>query len=161
MTFSRREAISEKIPSFVKEVITAISSRKTGPVPPTQPKSVEPNVVIENLRAQCRNDTVTIQWDFDATQPISSFHIYRSKKEKGPYQFLAKSDTNIFVDSDIKKGEFYYYRIGILPDSGKEIRNEQTVQVRCAAEPPPSSTHYGSQRRYSPGGNYICSLTSK
>lgn len=140
LTFSRREAISEKIPSFVKEVITAIStSKKSEPAaPPTSPAPIiQPKIVIENLRTQCRNDTVTIQWEFDATLPISAFHIYRSKKEKGPYQFLAKSDTNIFVDSDIKKGKFYYYRIGILLDSGKEIRSEHTVQVRYAAENAP------------------------
>jgi len=118
-------------------VVAAISSQKIEPTPPTSSQILEPKIVIENLRSQCRNDKVTIRWEFDATQPISSFHIYRSKKEKGPYQFLAKSDTNIFVDSDIKKGEFYYYRIGILLDSGKEIRSEQTVQVRYAAENSP------------------------
>jgi len=137
LTFSRRESISEKIPAFVKEVITAISTKKIEPTPPTPAPILEQKIVIENLRSQCSDDKVTIQWEFDATQPISSFHIYRSKKEKGPYQFLAKSDTNIFVDSDIKKGEFYYYRIGILVDSGKEIRSEQTVQVRYAAENSP------------------------
>ncbi len=137
LTFSRREAISEKIPSFVKEVITAVSSQKIEPASPAPAPTLESKIVIENLRTHCSDDKVTIQWEFDASQPISSFHIYRSKKEKGPYQFLTKSDTNIFVDSDIKKGEFYYYRIGILADSGKEIRSEQTVQVRYAAENSP------------------------
>jgi fibronectin type 3 domain-containing protein len=66
--------------------------------------------------------------------PIVAFNIYRSEHLDGPYQYHGKTSQNSFEDTKIKKGKSYFYRVGIMLDSGKEVKSSLTTQIKSAGE---------------------------
>ncbi len=125
LSFSGGEAINREIPAFVGELKEAIANRKQ----PPPASEVEEKIYIENFQAKGEKGKVALQWEFEPIQSISAFHIYRSVKKEGPYQFLGKTEKNVFIDGEPKEGQFYYYHIRIFLTSGEEIRDKKSVKA--------------------------------
>jgi len=89
---------------------------------------------IENLRVAGKGKTVIVTWKFDPAAPVTAFQVYRSEREKGPFQFIGKSDTNRFADLKIEKGRTYYYRIGMVLSNGDEVRSGGMIKIANAGE---------------------------
>lgn len=132
-SFAGRENILDEIPALARELKRAITTREQVYAVPAAAK-VQPVIDIENLRAKSQGQKVVLTWKFDPSQPIVAFNIYRSENSKGPYQHHGKTDTNIFNDNQIKKGKSYYYRVGILLGSGKEVKSSFTTQIKSVGE---------------------------
>lgn len=132
-TFSGREDILTQTPRFTKE-LARIITRQEQRAAPSSAGPVQPKVTIENLRAESKGKTVVLRWKFDPNEPIVRFHAYRSENPEGPFQFLGKTNKNIFVDKQIKKGRTYYYRIGLITANGSEVKSDETTQIRNAGE---------------------------
>lgn len=132
LTFGGREAILDRVPEFAKELIQTITNKERYvAVPRTETESL---IDIRNLKARSEGKKVVLTWEFDPSQPISSFNIYRSESAGGPYQSLGKTNRNLYEDATIKMGRTYYYRVGLLLHSGMENKSKHTAEVRNAGE---------------------------
>lgn len=125
--FPGREAMLNQIPSLAGEVNRAILSFK----------KTRPAIDIENLKAESHGKKVVLTWKFDNSLHIAGFHVYRSENQKGPYQFLGRTNNNIFNDTKIKKGKSYNYHVGIILSSGQEIKTKHIAQLKHAGEKKP------------------------
>jgi TolB-like protein len=134
-TFSGREEILTRVPEFAEELSSTILNRDQRAV--SAAPEIQPDVSIEDLRAKSKGKAVVLTWKFDPAKPITGFHVYRSENPQGPFQFSGKTDRNSFEDSNIKKGRPYYYRIGILHTSGREIKSPHTAEITKAGEKTP------------------------
>jgi len=132
-SFTGREAILNDISAFAGELTDTIVNREASYAVPAA-ASVQVEAEIENLRAKSQGKKVVLTWKFDSSQPIVAFNVYRSEHPGGPYQHHGKTAQNIFDDTRIKKGKSYYYRLGIMLDSGKEIKSSLTTQIKSAGE---------------------------
>jgi len=135
-SFAGRESILDGMPAFARELRSTITNREQAFAVPAAAKA-QPVVDIENLRAKSQGENVVLTWKSDPSQPIVAFNIYRSENSKGPYQHHGKTDTNSFNDNKIKKGKSYYYRVGVMLSSGKEVKSSFTTQITSAGEKTP------------------------
>jgi len=132
-SFAGRESILDGMPAFARELRSTITNREQAFAVPAAAKA-QPVIDIENLRAKSQGENVVLTWKSDPSQPIVAFNIYRSENSKGPYQHHGKTDTNSFNDNKIKKGKSYYYRVGVMLSSGKEVKSSFTTQITSAGE---------------------------
>ena len=135
-SFAGRENILEETPAFARELKSAITDREQAYAVSAAAKA-QPVIDIENLKAKSQGEKVVLTWKTDPSQPIVAFNIYRSENSEGPYQHHGKTNTNIFNDDKIKKGKSYYYRVGIMLSSGKEVKSSFTSQIKSAGEKVP------------------------
>lgn len=149
LVFSGREAILDQIPKFARELIETIENRKQYSAPVSEKQAAL--VDIRNLKARSKGKVVELSWEFDPSQPIGAFNVYRSENSGGPYQLLGNVTRNIYEDTSIKRGRTYYYRIGILLHSGMENKSKNTAEIRNAGEklpyPPLIISNKGHIRR--------------
>jgi fibronectin type 3 domain-containing protein len=138
-SFTGRDDIISGMPVLASELVNFVKYRSRTPsaVAPAPKAADLPGVTIENLQAKSLGKKVVLTWKSELSQPIAGFHVYRSEHQNGPYQFLGKTDQNLFEDTKIKRGVSYFYRIGILDRSGREVKDRQTVEVKNAGERAP------------------------
>ncbi len=130
-TFGSRETIAEKMPEFSRKLVSAMQRTPSSPVYTTNAPT-EKSIRINNFKVENKDNKVFLYWEFDTSQPIASFNIYRSKNLLGPYQSVGKTRKNSFYDSSITKGHTYYYRVGIVLQSGQEIKSPDALKIRDA-----------------------------
>jgi fibronectin type 3 domain-containing protein len=136
--FSGREAIQSEIASLVKAIENVIAKSEPFVAPePAEPKTQTVRIGIQNFRARNQDGKVVLRWKFDTSQPIVGFNIYRSSKKAGPFQFVGKTNKNLFTDSGLNRGQLYYYNLGILLGSGQEIKSKQSTQITYTIEKMP------------------------
>ena len=133
-TFSGREAILAQMPSLAGKISKAILNKERSALKTQQ---TWPAIDIENLKARSHGKKVVLTWKFDNSLPIVGFNVYRSENQKGPYQFLGRTNNNIFNDTKIKKGKSYYYHVGIILSSGQEIKTKHTARLKHVGEKKP------------------------
>lgn len=134
--FSGRKAILSGITSIINELSDAIHGRgraveSTSAIPPP------PQLEIKDLKIKSKGKTVTLSWQADPSQPITGYHIYRSGTSEGPFQYHGKTAQKIYHDTTTRKGRSYFYRIGIIHHSGKEVRSPQILQVKNVGKKTP------------------------
>ncbi len=136
--FSGREAIPSEIGSLVKAIENVIAkSEPFVALQPAEPKTETVRIGIQQFRASNQDGKVLLRWKFDATEPIVGFNIYRASKKAGPFQFVGKTNKNLFEDSGLNRGQLYYYHLGILLGSGQEVKSKQATQITYTAEKMP------------------------
>ncbi len=138
MTFTGRDAIVGRMTEFAGELSRAMSNKRESRFASVVAEKVIEAVKIESLKTKSEKNEVIVTWQLTPLIPVSGFNVYRSEHFKGPFQFHGKTIKPVFKDSLIRKGKSYYYRIGILTDSGREIKTTQTVQVKSAGEKLPN-----------------------
>ncbi len=127
--FSGREAIADRIPEFARDLTEAIVNRDQFAISLEAAGLAAPTLEISKLKAVGTGKQVEISWESDPAQPAVGYHVYRASNLAGPYQFVAKTDQTRHVDSTISKGVVYYYRVGILDGTGREIKSDLTAKV--------------------------------
>ena len=135
-TFSGREAILAQMPSLAGKISSAILNGERFNSAAFAGKT-RLAIDIENLKARSHGKKVVLRWKFDNSLPIVGFNVYRSENQKGPYQFLGRTNNSIFNDIKIKKGKSYYYHVGIILSSGQEIKTKHTAQLKHVGEKTP------------------------
>lgn len=131
--FAGRDSILEQMPAFARELSsTIINGEQSYAVPAAAP--TQPAIDIENLIAKSQGTKVVLTWKSDPAKPIAAFNVYRSEHLNGPYQYHGKTEAQTFNDTNIKKGRSYYYRLGILLKSGKEVKSRFTTEVKSVGE---------------------------
>jgi len=134
--FSGREAILSGITSIINELSNAIHGRGRT-VDSTSAIPSPPQLEIKDLKIKSEGKTVTLSWQADPSQPITGYHIYRSETSEGPFQYHGKTAQKIYHDTTTRKGRSYFYRIGIIHHSGKEVRSPQILQVKNVGKKTP------------------------
>ncbi|CCK81061.1 fibronectin type III domain-containing protein [Desulfobacula toluolica] len=87
-----------------------------------------PTVTISNISAKPSRKGIILSWSHDpSTENITGYHIYRSENAAGPFQFIGKEIKTEFNDETVAKDKKYFYRIGLLLSSGKEIRSKKVA----------------------------------
>ena len=137
-SFPSREAIVPEIAEFSTQLAEILAASSNGSLSVTEANMpVAPEVNIANLRASGQGKSILLTWEFDPTEPIIGFHIYRANKEDGPYQFVGKVIKNRYEDVNSQKGMSYHYRVGILTATGQEVKSELTAQITHTGEKTP------------------------
>ena len=139
-SFSGRDSILAKAPQIADELIAAVNAWGQDRSPSghvSEMMQEGPQVNIENLRGRSSGSQVILTWKFDPAQPITGFQVYRSDRREGPYQFVGKTNKNEYLDSRAVTGRVYYYRVGILDVTGREVKSNETVSVEHTGEKMP------------------------
>ncbi|MCF8050436.1 MAG: hypothetical protein K9L59_04305 [Desulfobacterales bacterium] len=134
--YGSRQDILAKIPQFAAALAAALvrAGSDQGGAELVQATPIAPKVTLETLGAAGEGDKVVVRWKISATEAIAGYQLYRSESPEGPYQFLGRSQEAEFVDKAIRKGRTYYYRIGVVLVSGREITIDRTAEIRNAGE---------------------------
>lgn len=127
--FSSREAIADKIPDFVRDLTDTIVNRDQYAITLETAGPAPPALEISRLKAVGTGKQVEISWEFDPAQPAVGYHVYRASSLAGPYQFVGKTDQTRHVDTTAGKGVVYYYRVGILDGTGREVKSDLTAKA--------------------------------
>ena len=141
-TFPGKQEMANQVRSLTKDLCGTIADREQYLSSPTLPPLLtkpQIDIDIKNFYAKSKGDIVFLSWEFDASQPIVGFNIYRSENRKGPYQLIGKTSKKIFNDTKIKKDGSFFYNIGILLSSTKEIKGRNILQLEhiCVKLPYP------------------------
>jgi len=146
-SFAGRDSILDEMPAFAGELSSTIINREKSYAVPAAVQA-RPVVEIENLKAKSQGKKVVLTWKSDPSMPIAGFNVYRSQNQKGPYQHQGKTDTTIFNDTNVKQGKSYYYRVGIVLSSGKEVKSSYAAQVKSVGQRIPHSPLVLSSKGY-------------
>lgn len=89
------------------------------------------------------SDSITLQWD--SSDGVAGYMIYRSGKKKGNYKLLSDTTLCSFTDKDLKHGKTYYYRIAAynIDASGQRIEGEWSPAVHATTQYIPVTLSYG------------------
>ncbi len=136
LSFTGREDIFNKISQLAKSIEQLLSADQSG-VKDNQHgvhiQNQELKIEIKNLKATCKKDYIILTWDFDPEDPISQFNIYRAECKNGPWQFVGKTNKNIFEDHQILKGHVYYM-VAALLYNGQIVKLKPIVEVQNCGE---------------------------
>ncbi len=135
-TFSGREDILNKMASFAPELSTTIRDKARAQSSPSK-QQAKAQIDVENLRVESRGKEIAVSWELAPSHPAAGFNVYRSEDGAGPYQFIGRTSEAGFNDANVKKGKTYYYRIGIITDSGKETKGKRAAQTIYIGEDVP------------------------
>lgn len=86
-----------------------------------------------DLEADNVTGGIKLTWNTYNSQSISGYKILRSESDSSPtypdeyYKFISGSDSTGYVDTNIKAGHSYYYRIGAY--NGNVIAYSNTVKI--------------------------------
>ncbi len=84
------------------------------------------------VRADAAEKSITLAWLPNAEPFVDHYRIYRARKIEDGFEFLAKSDKVVYVDSPLADEALYYYQITVV---GKEGDEGQPSEVAFAATP--------------------------
>ncbi len=83
--------------------------------------------VAVRTRAQAgrkKKHSVTLNWNAPvakAGETVVGYNVYRSEKENGQYQLLAKQISSLtYVDTAVRSGHTYYYKVTSVDNQGRE-----------------------------------------
>jgi fibronectin type 3 domain-containing protein/TolB-like protein len=132
--FSGREDILNKAPGLARTIVEALHAKHSTiqHIAHTQKQKIQ--IIIKNLKATCKKNYVVLTWNFNPQDPIARFNVYRAENKNGPYQFIGKTNRNIFEDHKISKGHSYCYMLAALLYNGQEIKLKPIAQVRNVGE---------------------------
>lgn len=134
IVFRDRDSILNKIPEFSKELSDILANYKGGAAAQAQPQI---SADIEYLNAKIEGDSVRLTWKLKTHKASLSYHVYRAENKDGPYQFMGKTADSHFLDSSVKKGLTYFYRIGIISGNEPEVKSYHTALFMTTGEKRP------------------------
>ncbi|MEW6671517.1 MAG: hypothetical protein AB1427_07425 [Thermodesulfobacteriota bacterium] len=132
--YSGREAILSEAPALAKELTASVLGGPQTTAAPPPAALAEPQIDIDNFRAESQDGKVVLKWEVDSSRPVVAFNLYRAETHEGPYQFHGKVTEKVFVDANIKKGRSYFYRMSVLLASGEEVKGRQTARIQSVGE---------------------------
>lgn len=90
--FNGRDDILNKIPEFAKKIVQTINLAV-----PIEIKKEQRKTYISHLKAEVDKDkrSILLTWDFDPSDPITRFNVYRSENRDGPYQLIGSTNKNL------------------------------------------------------------------
>jgi fibronectin type 3 domain-containing protein len=127
--FTSREAISDRIPDFARDLTDTIVNRDQYAVTLEAAGLAAPALEISSLKAVGTGTQVEISWAADPAQSAVGYHVYRASSLAGPYQFVGQTDQTRFTDTSAGKGVIYHYRVGILDGTGREVKSDLTAKA--------------------------------
>lgn len=133
-SFTGRGDIVARMPAFVSELTDAMTTSDKV-LRQVAKKKPEPRMAIDNLKAEMVDGKVELSWKYDPSLPIRGFNIYRSKEERGPYEYIGRTVTGSYQDGTAERGQVRFYRIGILAASGPETKSDTRVSIRKSDRP--------------------------
>ncbi len=124
--FNGRDDILNKIPEFAKKIVQTINLAV-----PIEIKKEQRKTYISHLKAEVDKDkrSILLTWDFDPSDPITRFNVYRSENRDGPYQLIGSTNKNLFEDTKLNDGSKYYYLVSSVLYSGEEVKHRPIVEV--------------------------------
>ncbi|MBU1055198.1 MAG: hypothetical protein KKC46_15455 [Proteobacteria bacterium] len=129
VVFPNSNSILKKIPEIAKEIGASLSNRKkASTISVTETESL-PSLDLDYLNVLNEGDSVGLSWKITTQKSPISCNIYRSENRKGPYQFVGKTSDTYFKDTTVKKGQSYYYNIGIIHGIEPEVKSSHTAQI--------------------------------
>ena len=91
-------------------------------------------VMITAFRAEYSDEGVKLEWEIGHADGLEGFNIYRSKSFEEKFVRLTKNlippeKGNTYLDSRIRPGVSYTYRLGAVDDDGEFYSQAMTVEV--------------------------------
>ncbi len=131
VVFPDRDSILKKIPKIAEEISDALCNWKRQSGSSSDKTQSSSLTDIDYLHAINEGDSVSLSWKISVQRSSLSYNVYRSEQNKdGPYQFVGKTSDCSFRDTTVKKGQSYYYNIGILSETEPEIKSSRTAQIQ-------------------------------
>lgn len=135
---NRMSILAKNIGSVIKKNTNSISL--SGSLDSSSTSLDIPSATISNISAKPSRKGIILSWSHDpSTKNITGYHIYRSENATGPFQFIGKETKTEFNDETVAKNKEYFYRIGLLLSSGKEIRSKRVARGTKSSKAMPFS----------------------
>ncbi len=80
------------------------------------------------VRPDAEERSVGIRWD--KPQMATVYNVYKAESEKGPWALLSSIQGEIFKDSNLEYGKYYYYAVSSKDVSGKESAKSPVAAVK-------------------------------
>lgn len=98
-----------------------------------KPGAVPPMDNTAGLNAEIADATsTTLRWD--AQLGAASYKLYRSNKEQGEYNVVYSGSLREYIDSGLRLGTNYYYKVEAFDASGRTIHGLSTAYLVRTAE---------------------------
>ena len=89
---------------------------------------------------------VPLTWNANPEQDISIYHIYRSSEEKGDFVKVGKSEKISYVDTGLKDGVKYFYKIQAEDQDGLLSDSSDIISVNTKPKPKPPASLKGTYK---------------
>ena len=83
------------------------------------------------LSAVVGSDVVTLSWEYDNGFGFERFHVYRSEDDQVTFERIAQPTDAPHVDTDLRAGQLYWYRVSGVDERGIEGRRSASLPVRA------------------------------
>lgn len=88
---------------------------------------------LTSIVVEARSVELEVKWRTEALTGAREYRVYRATAPDGSYSPIGNATGYNFVDSTIEPGLAYYYRVGVLDESGVETRSELTARGQLPA----------------------------
>ncbi|MBA3038043.1 MAG: hypothetical protein FP814_16335 [Desulfobacterium sp.] len=130
VVFTDHDSILKKIPKITEEISTALSNWKRSSGSITNENRLSQSIDLDYLNVINEGDSVGLSWKINTQKSSLSYNVYRSENSDGPYQFVGSTSDCFYKDTTVKKGQSYYYNIGIIAETEPEIKSSHTTQIQ-------------------------------
>ena len=84
---------------------------------------------IAAFSAQANDGNVNLSWENSSGQSVFYYNIYRGESSNGPFEFVGSVTEPRYRDTSLAQSGNYVYRIGVILESGEEVRGGKLASV--------------------------------
>ncbi len=111
------------------------------PVAKVTPKDMTPPLIPEGLTAKSEEGRIVLTWKMNVDVDLSHYNVYRSTEPSENYVKINKKpipgDRPEFVDSSVRYGVQYFYKVEAVDKSGNRSKMSGAVMAECKDLTPP------------------------
>jgi uncharacterized protein len=90
-----------------------------------------------NVQKRSGNKWVRLNWEDPPGKTASGYEVFRGTAEAGPFGKIAQVDSPEYLDQDVERGAFYYYKIRSFSEKGMKSDYSSTISAGTALTPNP------------------------
>ncbi|MCD6088035.1 MAG: hypothetical protein J7K11_08755 [Candidatus Hydrothermae bacterium] len=118
------------------------------------PRDLTPPLIPEGLKAEGEEGRIVLTWNMNVDLDLSHYYVLRSTEPSENFVRINKKpvpgDKPRYVDSDVKYGIQYFYKVVAVDKSGNESKPSGAVAARSknlTPPPPPGDVRYEFEGR--------------
>ncbi len=90
-----------------------------------------------NVQKRSGNKWVRLNWEDPPGMTVSGYEVFRGAAETGPFGKIAQVERPEYLDQDVERGAFYYYKIRSFSAKGMKSDYSSTISAGTALTPNP------------------------
>ncbi|WP_016955136.1 hypothetical protein [Catenovulum agarivorans] len=135
ISFSGRNDINDKGPALANTLIKAMAQSLVDAKAEAKialaaeaAQAAMKKQYLSEFVSQAVQGGVEISWTALEPDTIEVFNLYRAEAEQGPYIQIASLQANSYLDSQVKSGTSYFYKLAVVEKSTGEQAEDVSIQ---------------------------------